>query len=373
MKKVIFLFSILVFTLSVFAGGDGIAEKRYRLYGIAFYNQENLFDTIHDAGKNDYEFLPGGSYKWGSMKYKAKLKNMSEVIAELCTDKLPQGAAVVGLSEVENRRVLEDLVKQPALSARGYQIVHVDGPDRRGVDCAFLYNPKFFQYESSMLVPFYYLDKNQPDVDLGFFVDSDNKVQAYKELRGDTTYITRGFLVMSGRIDGEKFHFIVNHWPSRAAGSFARERAGYQVYHLKEALLRQDPGAKVVIMGDMNDDPNNKSMTDELKCKHKLKDVKADNELYNPWWDMLYKTGQGTLLYDGKWNLFDQIVFTGNLLGDDRSTLKFYRNEVFVRDYLFQQEGRYKGSPLRTHAGGTWLNGYSDHLPTLIYLIKEIK
>ena len=126
-------------------------------------------------------------------------------------------------------------------------------------------------------------------------------------------------------------------------------------------------------MGDLNDDPNNKSLTDALGCKHRLRDVRSAGDLYNPWWDTLYKAGQGTLLYDGKWNLFDQIVFTGNLLGDDRTTLKFYRNEVFVRDYLFQQEGRYKGSPRCTHAGGVWLNGYSDHLPTYIYLIKEVR
>ena len=126
-------------------------------------------------------------------------------------------------------------------------------------------------------------------------------------------------------------------------------------------------------MGDMNDDPNDKSMVQELKCQHKVKSVKQASDIYNPWWDMLYKTGQGSLLYNGKWNLFDQIVFTGNLLGDDRTSLKFYRNEVFVRDYLFQQEGRYKGNPLRTHAGGVWLNGYSDHLPPIIYLIKEVK
>ena len=140
---------------------------------------------------------------------------------------------------------------------------------------------------------------------------------------------------------------------------------------LKEALLAQDPGSKIVIMGDMNDDPANKSMTRELKCKNKLEDVKDEHDLYNPWWDMLYKTGQGSLRYRGKWNLFDQIVFSGNLIGKDRSTLKFYRNEVFLRDYLFQREGRYKGNTHRTHAGGVWLNGYSDHLPTLIYLIKE--
>ena len=129
--------------------------------------------------------------------------------------------------------------------------------------------------------------------------------------------------------------------------------------------------AKVIIMGDMNDDPMDKSMAVALGAKRKTQDTK-EHDLYNPWWDTL-KKGNGTLMYDGKWNLFDQIVFTGNLLGNDRSTLKYYRNEIFRRDYMFQKEGKYKGYPKRTHAGGVWLNGYSDHLPTIIYLIKEIK
>ena len=350
-------------------GGD---EKRYALYGVAFYNQENLFDTIHDAGKNDYEYTPEGVNKWGTMKYNAKLKNMAKVLADLCTDKLPMGAAVIGLSEVENARALTDLVAQPELARRGYKFIHIEGPDRRGVDCALLYNPRFFTPESSMLVPYYYLDKNQPDVNLGFHMEN-GKVVAETVLRGDTTHITRGFLVVSGHLGGEKVHFIVNHWPSRAAGSETRERAGYQVYELKEALLSQDPDSKIIIMGDMNDDPNNKSMTDGLQCKHKLKDVRDAHDLYNPWWDTLYKVGQGSLLYDGKWNLFDQIVLSGNLMDGYRSHLCYRSHEVFVRDYLFQQEGKYRGNPKRTHAGGTWLNGYSDHLPTIVYLIKEIK
>ncbi len=296
MKKLLFLFVCLVAAGTVSAFADGQQEKRYSLHGVAFYNLENLFDTIHDAGKNDYEFLPDGNYKWGRMKYEAKLKNMSKVLAQLCTDKLPMGAAVIGVSEVENRKVLEDLLKQPALEKRGYRIVHIEGPDRRGVDCAFLYNPRLFQMQQAMLVPFYYLDEKQPEVDLGFYTDERGKVRAYDELRGDTAYITRGFLVMSGQMAGEKVHFIVNHWPSRAAGSFARERGGYQVRHLKDALLKQDPESSVIIMGDFNDDPKDKSMAQSLGCKYKVKDVKERTDLYNPWWDMLNKVGQGTLL-----------------------------------------------------------------------------
>lgn len=344
MKKSILSFILSFILITVLTSSNPV---RIGMYGIAFYNLENLFDTIHDDGKNDYEFLPDGTNKWGKMKYENKLTNMSKVLAELCTDRLPKGAAIIGVSEIENRRVLEDLLKQPALKDRGYQIIHHEGPDRRGVDCAFFYNPRFFQLESSRLVPYIYPDN-------------------------DTTYATRGFLLASGKMAGENLHVIVNHWPSRAAVSFYRELGGTQVRAIKDSILAADPDAKVIIMGDLNDDPKDKSVSDALGAKHKIKDC-GNHDLYNPWWDMLYKTGQGTLLYDGKWNLFDQIIFTGNMLGKDRSTLKYYKNEVFLRDYLIQQEGRFKGNPKRTHASGVWLNGYSDHLPAIIYLVKELK
>lgn len=377
MKKILFTFAALLLTLSTLVSLAPAPEqqpKRFALYGVAFYNVENLFDTLHDAGKNDYEYLPNGTMNWGKMKYEAKLKNISRVLSELCTDKLPGGAAVIGISELENENALKDLLAQPALAQRGYKYVSHPGVDRRGVECALLYNPKFFKLERSMVVHYYYKDPAQPEVDLSFEIDrTANRVVAYPDLRGDTTHITRGFLVVSGRLGGDKVHFIVNHWPSRGAGSEARERAGYQVRRLKDALMECEPESKVIIMGDMNDDPNNKSMTESLGCLARQKDVKQPTDLFNPWHHTLYKVGQGTLLYNGKWNLFDQIVFTGNLLGNDRSTLKYYEHKIFVRDYLFQQDGRYKGAPLRTHAGGVWLNGYSDHLPTYLYLVKEVK
>ena len=147
------LFAALTFLSSFTSRPQGEQQKSYALYGAAFYNVENLFDTLHDAGKNDYEFLPGGSYKWGKMKYEAKLRNISRVLSELCTDKLPAGPAVVGLSEIENEKVLEDLLRQPALAQKGWKYVDFPGVDRRGVECAFLYNPRFFQLERAMVVP----------------------------------------------------------------------------------------------------------------------------------------------------------------------------------------------------------------------------
>jgi endonuclease/exonuclease/phosphatase family metal-dependent hydrolase len=338
---------LMMLLLSAFLTAQA-QEKRYEVYSVGFYNLENLFDTIHDKGKNDYEFLPDGTNKWGTMKYTNKLKNMARVLNEMGTDLLPMGMAAVGVSEIENSRVLEDLVKQEPLAARGWDFVHIEGPDRRGVDCGLLYNPKLFKPVNSKLAP---------------YTTEDN----------DTTYKTRGFLIVSGEMGGELVHIIVNHWPSRYAKSPARERAGVLVRQLKDSIMAAMPDTKILIMGDMNDDPDDKSMASCLGNFRNKEDVKASTDLYNPWWNILRKKGAGTLKYKGKWNLFDQIVLSGNLLGNDRSTLKLYKTEIFSRNYLFQQEGRYKGNTLRTHAGGVWLNGYSDHLPVIVYLIKEAK
>lgn len=340
MKKKLILALFLCFYLVGWA-----QEKKYALYSVAFYNLENLFDTTHDEGKNDYEYLPDGANKWTETKYQAKLKNMSEILSLLATDRLPMGPAIIGVSEIENRRVLEDLLKQPALAERGYEIIHYDGEDKRGVECAFLYNPKFFHVNSTGLLPYVY--------------------------ENDTIHKTRGFLVADGELAGEHFVCIVNHWPSRAAASPARERAGEQVRAIKDSLQRIDPSVKIVIMGDMNDDPMDKSMAVALGAKRKAKDT-GKMDLFNPWWDTL-KKGYGTLMYQGKWNLFDQIVFTGNFLNDDYSSLTYYKHEIFRRDFMFQNSGKYKGYPKRTHAGGVWLNGYSDHLPTIVYFLKEVK
>ena len=327
------------------------AQKKYSVYGVGFYNQENLFDTCHDEGKRDYDFLPTGSYKWNAMKYNHKLNNMSRALADMGTDVLPNiGCAIIGLAEVENSKALDDLVAQPALSARNYQYVHIEGPDRRGIDCALLYNPSLFSVKNTRLVPY------------------------VQKLTKDSAFYTRGFLTVSGSLADEHIAVIVCHLPSRFSESFYRELGAEQVKAIKDSLLNDDPNCKVFVMGDMNDDPIDKSMAGILRGKGNIKDVNQ-GDMYNPWYNILVKEGVGTLLYQGSWNLFDQILITPNLLNkDDKkdfSSLKFWKNQIFKRDYLFQTEGKYKGSPKRTTAGGVWLDGYSDHLPVVVYLVKE--
>ena len=345
MKKIIFLLTALFCSISV------SAQKSFSVYGIGFYNLENLFDITHDKGKNDYEFLPEGTNKWSEMKYTHKLHNMASVLAEMGTDVLPGvGCAVIGVCEVENAHCLEDLCNQPELKARNFQFAHIEGPDRRGVDCGLLYNPSLFEVRDTKLVPYVY------------------------ELPADSNRATRGFFTVSGTLAGEHVAIIVCHLPSRFSGSYYRELGAKQIRVVKDSLLRDDPDCKVFVMGDMNDDPTNKSMYDMLGAKEDIDKV-GDNEMYNPWYNVLVKQGTGTLKYDGKWNLFDQIIISPNALNKkgskDFSTLKFWKNQIFRRDYLFQTDGKYKGNPKRTHAGGVWLNGYSDHLPVVVYMVKE--
>ncbi|HQF11387.1 MAG TPA: endonuclease/exonuclease/phosphatase family protein [Paludibacteraceae bacterium] len=346
-----FSFYALIFGFFLFSSLNLWAsnEKKInvKIACVAFYNQENLFDTIDNENVNDYEFTPDGPNRWNSMKYKSKLEKMSYAISQIGLDVTPDGAAIIGVSEIENRGVLEDLVSQPSLKKRSYEIVHYDSPDRRGVDVALLYNPKYFLVTNS---------------------------KSYRLHTADTTFRTRDQLMVSGYLFGEKIHVIVNHWPSRSGGEMRsrpkRNAAAALTRSIVDSLYRVDKNAKIIVMGDLNDDPFNESVAKVLGAKKNASEVK-ETELYNPFWKILDR-GIGSLAYNDQWNLFDQIIISAPLLNAPPSELKFWKAEVFNRDFLIQKEGRYKGNPWRTFAGGVWLNGFSDHFPTLIYLIKEV-
>lgn len=345
MKRQLILLAMLFVCIA------SIAQKKFSVYAIGFYNQENLFDTCHDAGKYDQDFLPTGSYHWDGLKYSHKLHNMARALADMGTDVLPNvGCAVIGLSEVENNKVLTDLTAQPELKVRNYQFCHIEGPDKRGIDCALIYNPSLFNVETQKLVPY----RNSAEQ--------------------DTSFATRGFLTITGTLANEPVAFVVCHLPSRYNGSSYREWGASQIKAVKDSLLALNPQIKVFVMGDMNDDPTDKSMHSTLSAKESVEKVGA-NDMYNPWYNILKKQGKGTLMYRGSWNLFDQIIMTPNLINKkgerNYTTLKFWKNQIQRMPYLFQQEGQYKGSPKRTSAGGAWLDGFSDHLPVCVYLIKE--
>ena len=338
----------VIFLISCGAGKPVTSNEKISLKAVSvgFYNLENLFDTINQENI-DEEFLPTGAMRWTSMKYKSKLKNMAYAISQIGLDVTPKGLSVLGVSEIENRGVLEDLVKEPSIANRTYQIVHYDSPDRRGVDVGLLYDPRDFIVTSS---------------------------KSYSlNLPYDTLFRTRDQLLVTGYLLNEKVHIIVGHWPSRVGGEAAsaprRNAAAERTRSIVDSLYSKDANAKIIVMGDLNDDPSNESTARILDAKRNREDV-PKNGLYNPMWRIL-DGGVGSLAYNNQWNLFDQIIISQPFLHNENSHLRFWKAEVFNKSFLVQQEGSYKGSPLRTHAGGVWLNGYSDHFPTLIYLVKE--
>ncbi|MFD2554547.1 endonuclease/exonuclease/phosphatase family protein [Sphingobacterium tabacisoli] len=321
-------------------------QKKYQVYTAAFYNLENLFDTELDSAIMDTEFTPDGANHWTTEKYRKKQANMAKVLSRIGRKYSSSGPAFIGVCEIENRRVLEDLVRQPTLASSGYEIVHYDSPDRRGVDVGLLYNPRIFEVQSSKV--FAYHKEDLPE------------------------YTTRDILLVSGKLAGEEMHVLVNHWPSRYGGksSALREHAASIVRHVTDSLYKQNPETKIVIMGDLNDDPVDRSVREVLGAK-KNPDEVTEGGLFNTMWKH-YERGVGSLGYQGKWNLFDQIIISASLLGEDRSTLRYWKSEIYNPEYLITQEGRYKGYPLRTFSGNVFLNGYSDHFPTLIYLVKDL-
>lgn len=334
--------SVLVFLLS-FVALIGFSQTQKSIaFKVGFYNLENLFDTINNNGKYDLEFSPQGARQWNGTRYMQKQTNMAYVLRDMDVD-------LLGVAEIENRSVLQDLVNMPEIAHKGYRIVHYDSPDRRGVDVALLYDPKKFKVLATQSRELSITD--MPD------------------------FKTRDQLVVSGLLGGEKVHVVVNHWPSRLGGeersSSLREAAAALSKSIADSLLAIDPKAGVIIMGDLNDDPDNKSCRVVLNAKKRVKDVEKGG-FYNTMWQF-HDKGIGTLAYRGQWNLFDQIIITENLLAASASGLRYWKAEIINKPYLINEEGTYKGYPKRTFAAGVFLNGYSDHLPVMIHLLKEVK
>ena len=326
-------------------------EKKFKVQTVAFYNVENLFDTINNVDVNDEEYTPTGDQRWTLEKYKKKLGNLSRTIAEIGTsDQQKESPAVIGVAEVENRGVLEDLIKQPLLIGKDYGIVHFDSPDRRGIDVGLLYQKKHFKPTSYINVPLIIYDQ------------SDKTKRIY----------TRDQLVVTGLFDGEEMSFIVNHWPSRSGGekksSPNREAAGRLNRKIIDSLYTINPNAKIITMGDLNDGPTNKSVKVEVQAKGKKEDVK-ERGMYNPMEEMSNK-GIGTLAYRDAWDLFDQMILSEPFIRKDYTSYHFWKAGVYNKPFLTQTTGQYKGYPLRNSNGQV---GFSDHFPVYLYLIKEVK
>lgn len=326
--------------------------KKFKIHTVAFYNLENLFDTINDPNKND-EASPIMEMRVNTSDiYKKKVSNMARVLADIGTDTAKNSPVIIGVSEVENQDVLEDVVNDPQLISKDYGIVHYDSPDRRGIDVGLLYQKKYF-------TPLH---------------TSNHELIIFDDSSRERVY-TRDQLLVSGKLEGEMIHIIVNHWPSRSGGE-ARSRpkrvaAAKLSKKIIDSLQTIDPYAKIILMGDLNDDPTNESVKEVLGAKKEKEDV-ALKGIYNPMENM-FKMGLGSNAYRDSWSLFDQVLITQPFLEKDYSSLRFYQAHIFNKNYLVNKKGRYKGYPLRSFADGGFTDGFSDHFPAYIYLIKEVK
>ncbi len=338
---------LLLFTAPILIHAQ---QKQYNIGAIGFYNLENLFDTIDSPDTRDSEFTPLGDNLYNTEVYLDKLNKLARVISELGTDRTPDGVAILGVAEVENRKVLEDLVVEPAIRARRYEIVHYDSPDQRGIDVGLLYQPKYYKVLNSRPIP----------------------VEVYND-KGERTY-TRDILFVSGLFDGEPLHVLVNHWPSRRGGEAAtqplRNYAASLCKAVADSLMQADPNAKIIIMGDLNDDPSSPSVRQVLNAKQKKEQVKPGG-MFNPMYDF-YKKGIGTLAYQDAWSLFDQLILSYGLINPSAGGYQFYQANVHNKPYMTQQTGHFKGYPFRCYVGATYTGGYSDHFPVYLYLIREV-
>jgi hypothetical protein len=343
-----FFFTIVIAIASI---SSGYAQKEnFKPSLIGFYNLENFYDTVNNPVVDDEEFLPNSERHYNTRIFLDKVERLSTVISQIGTDVNPDGLALLGVAEIENDTVLKILAKSKLLKNRNLKIVHYDSPDKRGIDVALFYNPKYF-------TPLY-------------------SINLFVKLPGGSkeSFLTRDILYTKGIMDGDTVHVMVGHWPSRSGGEErsipARAAAAGVVKRVVDSLMAININSKIVIMGDLNDDPVSPSLTKVLNAKGSVKGLK-DGGLYNPWYDF-YNKGIGTIAYQDSWGLFDQVVISKAWLAKDQTGYHYYKANIFNKEFLVQQTGKYKGYPKRTWDGTTYNYGYSDHFPVFVTMLKKV-
>jgi len=305
---------------------------------IAFYNLENLFDIYDDPDFDDDDFLPDSEKKWTYRRYKKKIRRLSKVIRTIGDDGIKQPPSVIGVAEVENIDVVLDLVESDNLNEFNYGIVHYDSMDERGIEVAFLYRKEHFELLDSKRYTTYFIRDN-----------------------GEKDY-TRDILKVKGKLHGETIYFLVNHWPSRRKGTEETEYRRVQLANLArniiEEIQEQEPNAKIIVMGDFNDNPNNKS----------IKQVLVTDDFYNPM-ESMFDKGNGSGNHQGDWFLFDQIIFTKNFFTESNHIFK--NAGIYDKHFLKDKQSRYSDNPLRTYKGKWYKGGMSDHFPVYITVEKK--
>ncbi len=296
-------------------------------YTVVFYNVENLFDTLNDPTVADEEFLPLADRAWSAERYRAKL----QLIANALTDIAPQPPTLIGLAEVENRAIIQDLLQTAPLENANYAICHYDSPDERGIDVALLYQPDRFHYIGS------------------------------RAITASTASPTRDMLTVWGDMDGHPTFIVVVHWPSRIGGvrftEPERRVCARQVREVVDSVMIQNPATRIIVMGDMNDNPRNKSLTEDLRATRR---PTQPTDLYNPF----VEVRRGSSVYDGRWNKYDNIVVSINtplLPIDGKRRAAIYRHRTLLTR---------RGTPRPTYDGIDYKGGASDHLPVYIVIGK---
>ena len=297
------------------------------------------------------EFTPRSAKNYNTKIFNRKLNNVTKVISELGRQYTNTAPAIVGLIEVENRQVIEALVKHPTLAKENYGIIHYNSYDARGIDVAIIYQKKRF-----------------------FPTNSYKKEVINFDDAGKRSY-TRDILVVEGLLDGEKIAVFMNHWPSRSGGearSMDRRNAAAAVLKKEMDKIRaKDPNVKIFAMGDFNDDPVSPSLKKYLGAVGEQKDLSDQFPYYNLM-GRLYKAGVASLAYRDAPNLFDQIIVSKNLLSDKLSSkYTIYKAEIYAPAYMITREGQWKGYPLRSWNGDLYTGGYSDHFPAVSVVQRE--
>ncbi len=334
----VLFFSLAVFTSCTFTsngqkGGDPIR--------IAFYNVENLFDTEDDPLTLDEDFTPSGKQKWTDERYRTKLQRIDQVVAGM------EYPALLGLCEVENKTVLDDLCKTTSLAGKKYQFVHFDSPDRRGIDVALLYQKKKFKVTSTEKIRVGFPDEIVPDM---------------------PGYTSRDILVVEGYLPKkQKVYVIVAHFPSRRGGLKASEpkrtHVAKYIRDKVDEIFADDPSANVIVMGDFNDEPDNKSIAVTLQADAPS-DKPTSSNLYNCFAE-LDAAGKGSYNYRGNWNMLDQIILSGRFFLSG-SPLQFHAANIYREDYMMYKDKKNGVRPNRTYGGPNYYGGYSDHLPVFV-------
>jgi len=306
-------------------------------YTLAFYNLENLFDTVDDPHTLDDDFTPKGFKKWREGRYRSKIKKLGRAISKIGEAEDLHPPVLVGIAEVENGKVIEKLLKTKYLRDAPLDFVHYDSPDERGIDTALIYNKSHFKVIEADTLP--------------LLIENEN---------GDRDY-TRDILYVHGELNGEKIHVFVNHWPSRRSGveetKYKRIKAAQTILEKLYSLDKNPERLHTLIMGDFNDDPNSESIEVLLES----------GWFVNPFKKLL-SPNMGSANYKGQWSLFDQIILSHNFLNYEAGTHSFQKAAIFAPRFLKEWKGKYKDNPFRTFAGKKYIGGYSDHFPVYINL-----